>query len=334
MSKIRVAVLRGGPGHEYPVSLQTGESVLKHLPEHYHGVDILIDRNGVWHHRGVAIQPFELSKYADVAFNAMHGEYGEDGQVQRVLEQAGLPYTGSGTFASALGMNKELAKGAFRRAGLRVPVGKLVEKVGAKNKSGSEAEQELEKIINQSAREIFRTVPPPWIVKPADRGSSVGLLLAKNFEDLKRAITECFKFSDKVLIEEYIKGKEATVGVIDNFREQANYALPAIEIRRPGNQDIWTYADKYNGQTQEICPGVFTSEEKTELEKLAVLAHQALGLRHYSRSDFILSPRGIYLLETNSLPGLTSESLLPKALQAVGCNYPDFLDHIVRQALN
>lgn len=325
MSKIRVAVLRGGPGHEYPVSLQTGESVLKHLPEHYAGVDILIDKNGVWHHRGAAIAPLELSKYADVAFNAMHGEYGEDGQVQRVLEQAGLPYTGSGTFASALGMNKELTKGAFRRAGLRVPVGKLVEK---------NSEAELVDLIDSAAREVFRTVPPPWIVKPADRGSSVGLLLAKNFDDLKQAIAECFKFSDKVLVEEYIRGKEATVGVLDHFRNQSSYALPPIEIRRPGNQDIWTYADKYNGQTQEICPGVFSVEEKNELEKLAILAHQALGLRHYSRSDFILSPRGIYLLETNSLPGLTSESLLPKALQAVGCAYPDFLDHLVSLALN
>lgn len=317
--------MRGGPGHEYPVSLQTGESVLKHLPEHYHGVDILIDKNGAWHHRGVQIEPLELGKYADVAFNAMHGEYGEDGQVQRVLEQAGLPYTGSGTFASALGMNKELAKGAFRRAGLRVPVGKLVEK---------NSEAELVDLIDSAAREVFRTVPPPWIVKPADRGSSVGLLLAKNFDDLKQAIAECFKFSDKVLVEEYIKGKEATVGVLDHFRDQASYALPPIEIRRPGNQDIWTYADKYNGQTEEICPGVFTNQEKQELEKLAVLAHQALGLRHYSRSDFILSPRGIYLLETNSLPGLTSESLLPKALQAVGCSYPDFLNHLVNLALN
>lgn len=333
MSKIRVAVLRGGPGHEYPVSLQTGENVLKHLPERYHAVDILIDRNGVWHYRGAPIRPLDLNRYADVAFNAMHGEYGEDGQVQRVLEQARLPYTGSGTFASALGMNKELAKKAFRRAGLRVPAGKLVDKTGADENKTEARSEGLANVVDGAAREVFRAVPPPWIVKPADRGSSVGLFLCRNFDDLKRAIAECFKFSDKVLVEEYIRGREATVGVVERFRGKTNYALPPIEIRRPGNQDIWTYADKYNGQTAEICPGAFSSEEKTGLEKLAVLAHQALGLRHYSRSDFILSPRGIYLLETNSLPGLTGESLLPKALAAVGCDYPDFLHHLVQLAL-
>ncbi len=317
MAKIRVAVLRGGPGHEYPVSLKTGESILTHLPGHYERADILIDRDGTWHHRGLPINPLEIGQYADVVFNAMHGEYGEDGQVQQILDRTAVPYTGSGTFASSVGMNKVMAKDVFQRAGLKVPAGFLSEKQEA----------------DEAARAVFQKISPPWIVKPADRGSSVGLFFAKNFDDLVQAITECLKYSDKVLIEQYVKGKEATVGVIDHFREQDHYALPAIEIRRPGGQAVWTYADKYNGETEEICPGAFSPEEKLELERLAIEAHKALGLRHYSRSDFIISPRGIYLLETNSLPGLTNESLLPKALQAVGCDYPDFLDHVVKLAL-
>ncbi len=319
MSKLRVAVVRGGPGHEYDVSLQTGESVLKHLPEHYEARDILVDKSGTWHHGGLPFSPREISRHADVVFNAMHGEYGEDGQVQRLLDTTAVPYTGSGAYASAVGMNKEIAKDIFRKVGLRVPLGKLLRRA-----DGAAA---------TLAKQIFESIPPPWVIKPADRGSSVGLYLAKNFAELVSALEECFKYSDRVLVEEYIKGREATVGVLDHFRDQTHYALPPIEIRRPGGTDVWTYNDKYNGATEEICPGNFSQEEKRELEYLARVAHQALGMRHYSRSDFIISPRGIYLLETNSLPGLTSESLLPKALSAVGCSYPDFLDHVIQLAL-
>ncbi|MCC6290588.1 D-alanine--D-alanine ligase [Candidatus Nomurabacteria bacterium] len=320
MSRIRVAVLRGGPSAEYDVSLETGASVLKHLPEGYEGHDILIDKKGVWHYRGLPIGAQEISRYADVIWNAMHGEYGEDGQVQNVLDKTGVPYTGSKSFASALAMNKSTAKESFRRAGLKVPAGQLFDL----EREPAEA----------AATKVFQTISPPWVVKPADRGSSVGLYIAKNFTELSHAIAECFRFSGKVIVEEYIRGKEATVGVVDNFRNQKHYALPAIEIRRPAGKSVWTYDDKYNGATEEVCPGCFTNEEKKKLEELAILAHQSLGLEHYSRSDFILHPtRGIYLLETNSLPGLTSESLLPKSLAAVGCTYPEFLNHVIKLAL-
>lgn len=321
MSRIRVAVLRGGPSAEYDVSLETGASVLKHLPENYEGQDILIDKTGVWHYRGLPISAQEIGRYADVVWNAMHGEYGEDGQVQNVLDKTGVPYTGSRSFASAVAMNKVTAKESFRRAGLKVPAGKFLDL----EREPAEA----------AAAKVFQTISPPWIVKPADRGSSVGLYIAKNFTELSHAIAECFRFSGKVIVEEYIKGKEATVGVVDNFRNEEHYSLPAIEIRRPAGKSVWTYDDKYSGATEEVCPGCFTNEEKKKLEELAILAHRTLGLEHYSRSDFILHPtRGIYLLETNSLPGLTSESLLPKSLAAVGCTYPEFLDHVIRLALS
>lgn len=322
MSKIKVAVVRGGPSSEYEVSLQTGASVLRHLPERYEGHDVLIDKQGVWHHQGLPVTPLELANRVDVVWNALHGEYGEDGQIQAVLDRAGIPYTGSGSFASAVGMNKEIAKDKFRRAGLKTPWGRLLHRV----------DLAPETILAQ-AQEIFQKVSPPWVVKPADRGSSVGLYLARTFPELVEAIGQCFQHSERVLVEEYIRGREATVGVVDRFRDRDLYALPPIEIRRPGGKSIWTYDDKYNGSTEEICPGQFSEEEKRELEQLALEAHRALDLRHYSRSDFILSPRGIYILESNSLPGMTSESLLPKALSAVGCNYPDFLQHVIELAL-
>ncbi len=121
---------------------------------------------------------------------------------------------------------------------------------------------------------------------------------------------------------------------MDEFRDEEIYSLLPIEIRKPVDSAFFDFKAKYGGQSQEICPGNFTAKEKKEIQDMARLAHKALGLRHYSRSDFILHPkRGIYILETNTLPGLTSESLLPKSLQAIGCSLPDFLDHLITLAL-
>ncbi|MCE9628645.1 MAG: D-alanine--D-alanine ligase [Candidatus Vogelbacteria bacterium] len=321
MSKTRVGVLRGGVGHEYDVSLSTGAGVLKTLSrDKYEPVDLLITKNGDWHVHGVPVIPGALPKYVDVVFNALHGEFGEDGQVQKVLDTIGIPYTGSGHYASAVSINKTQTNAILKNKGLKVP----------HNISFAFDGRE----VDDYAREVFLKVSPPWIVKPADRGSSVGITVVKHFPDLADAIAKAFTVSDYVLVEEYIKGKEATCGVINNFRGQAQYALPPIEIRRPGESAFWNYDDKYSGVTQEICPGNFTAEEKKQMEDIAVMVHDYLDLRHYSRTDFILSPRGIYVLETNTLPGLTPNSTLPKALEAVGCSYSDFLDHLIVLALN
>ena len=323
MVRVRVGVLRGGKSHEYEVSLATGGSVLRYLPPAYRGHDILVDRQGVWHWNGLPIAPDQAARQVDVFFNALHGEYGEDGKVQQILDGLGVAYTGSGTAPSALGMNKIVAKEIFRRDGLRVP-SEVVFRVASESPFAAAS----------AAREVFAKVSPPWIVKPADRGSSVGLFLAKTFAQLVAALVAVKEFSRLILVEHFIRGREATGGVVDDFRGAEHYALPPIEIRRPAGKLVWDYHDKYDPATVEICPAPFPDEIKRQIEEWSVIAHQALGLRHYSRSDFILSPQGIYLLETNSLPGLTSESLLPKALAAVGCPYPQFLDHVINLALN
>ncbi|MBI2097671.1 MAG: D-alanine--D-alanine ligase [Candidatus Vogelbacteria bacterium] len=320
---MRVGVLRGGPGHEYKVSLETGQSVLRCLPEgKYESRDILIDKNGVWHLAGLPATPSRIAKQIDVFFNALHGEFGEDGQVQRILDSLAVPYTGSGLAASALAMNKQRAKELFRQAGLRVPLGLTI---------APSAGRRFDPAV--ASRQVFQRVSPPWVVKPVDRGSSVGLYFARTVWELAEALAAASAYSDTLLVEHHLRGREATVGIVDNFRGQDNYVLPIVEIRKPGRKPVWTYDDKYSGETEEICPAAFSEAEKQEMERMAVAAHRALGLRHYSRSDFILTSHGVYLLETNSLPGLTTESLLPKALAAVGCAYADFLDHVITLAV-
>lgn len=318
MSKIRVGILRGGPSSEYEVSLKTGSSVLKHLPEHYHKEDILITRDGVWHLRGEPVNPHNLINHLDVAFLCLHGEYGEDGQVQKILETIGLPYTGSGSLASAIGMSKVHSKNHLAPHGI-----KMARHIYVTNKDN----------LVDKAKEIFFKFAPPYIVKPNDRGSSVGLFLVKNTHELSSKIKECLEYSDSVLVEEFIRGKEASCGVVEKMRGEKIYSLMPVEIRPPKEKKVFDYEAKYSGISEEICPGNFSETEKRELMRLASLAHKHLGLKHYSRSDFIVSPRGVYYLETNTLPGLTNESLLPKELRAVGITYAEFLDHLIRLAL-
>lgn len=320
MSKIHVGVLRGGPSSEYDVSLKTGGAVLRFLPnDKYEPHDILITKEGEWHLNGMLSSPERVGRSVDVVFNALHGEYGEDGTVQTILDNLNLPYTGSGRLPSALAMNKPLANEILRKAGFRVPAFVLVEE---------HDEPEL------AAQQVFLKISPPWVVKPADRGSSVGLSFVRTFSNLAGAIKRAADYSKRVLVEQFVKGREATVGVVEGLRGERHYVLPPIEIKTPGNKPVWEYDDKYSGATLELCPGPFCDEDKARLSELASLAHQTLGLRHYSRTDFIVTPRGPYLLEVNTLPGMTNESLMPKALEAVGVRYPDFLDHLVTLALH
>ena len=311
-------MLRGGPSLEHEVSLKTGESVLRNLPAKYSAKDIFISKEGEWHLDGKPAHHDRIFRQIDVVFNALHGEYGEDGKVQQLLEAFGVPYTGSGVITSALGMNKILARQAFKSAGLKVPFG---------------FELVLEKELAETAKDIFKKMPPPWVIKYPSGGSSVGVSIARNFDDLEGALEKVSSFSSKILVEEYIRGREATCGVIDKFRNQKYYALPIVEIIPPAQNGFFNYEAKYGGQTRELCPSNFDMPTKRAIETMAITAHNAIGGRHYSRSDFIVSERGIYILEINTLPGLTAESLLPKALNAVGSSHKEFLEHLITLAL-
>ncbi|NQV93206.1 D-alanine--D-alanine ligase [Candidatus Kaiserbacteria bacterium] len=320
MSKLRVGVLRGGPSSEYDISLKTGGHVLQNLsPEMYIPQDIFISRDGMWHMRGFETPPEKVLKNVDVVFNALHGEYGEDGSVQRILDAFQVPYTGSGTLASKLAMNKPSVKGIVSNAGIRTPLHKIIERT-----------PDIEAVIT----EIFRTFPQPVVIKPLDKGSSEGVVFAGSYQELIDGITKSLEEFSSVLIEEFIKGKEVTSGVIEDFRGEDRYTLLPIEIVLPYGKTCFDYDAKYNGESELHCPGSLTAEEKLLIRDATRTVHDALGLRHYSRSDFIVTPRGVYFLEANTLPGLTEGSLVPHALNEVGCSFPEFLDHLISLAVN
>ncbi|MFA6006224.1 MAG: ATP-grasp domain-containing protein [Candidatus Paceibacterota bacterium] len=298
MQKINVGVLRGGPSSEYDISLKTGQRILQELPEAYDARDILLTKSGGWHIDGVETTPAKLHGRVDVIFNATHGQYGEDGKVQQLLDSFSIPYTGSGPLASALAMNKFLAKERFKKMGIKTPHGLTL--------TLSEGEGNWDENLSL---EIFRKIAPSWVVKPISAGSSKGMTIVKQTKDLPEAIREARKHGNQVLVEEFIRGQEVTCGVIDNFRGQKHYSLIPISTRQ------------------------LSTIEKKAIQDMAVRIHETLGLKHYSETDFIISPRGIYVLETNSQPALHHEALFPKALEAIGSSYPAFLKHVIDMAI-
>lgn len=311
--------MRGGPSSEFEVSLQTGLNVLRSLPARFSGLDIFISPEGQWHMGGRVVSPERVLPHADVIFNALHGEYGEDGRIQRLLSDFGVPYTGSDALGSAIAMNKALAKKLLKnKLELKMPEDVAV---GA------------DEPVSESVEKIFRLMSPPYMVKPIALGSSVGIKKADTIPALAAALGEILERQKSALVEEFIFGREATCGVVEGLRGQEIYALPPVEISPPSDRPFFDYEAKYGGRSREVCPGCFDAGDKEEIQRLSSAVHGALGLRHYSRSDFIVSPKGIYFLEVNTLPGLTDESLFPKSLEAVGVSMPEFVEHVVELAL-
>lgn len=314
-----VGVLRGGPSREHEISLKTGAAMLANLPgERFTTHDIYIDREGQWHDRGRETTPERALRQIDVALVGLHGEYGEDGEVQKVLERFGVPYTGADSFGSYLAQHKLMSKVRAQEAGFLTPEFRHVARL-----------EDSEEIVS----DVIRSFHQPVVVKPVGWGSSVGVSIVGGYAPVLAAVQELFSLgAPSILIEEYIRGRETTVGVVENLRGEVLYSLPTIEIIPP-EADFFSYGAKYSGETREVCPGNFSRVTTEELQHIAKAMHRTLGLRHYSRSDFIVAPKGVYYLETNTLPGLTQESLLPKALAAVGVSFPDFLSHVVGLAL-
>jgi len=303
--KLRVAVLMGGNSPEYDISLMSGKEVLENLPSKYIGIPIVIPKYGNQWLKKL------LKADADVCFIAMHGTFGEDGKIQGMLDTLGIKYTGSEVAASAVGMDKILFRKIMKAENLPIPKYLVVNK---KNKK-----------IN-----LNLLGNPPYFVKPSNQGSSVGASIVKKRGDLRKALNLAFKFSDKVLIDEYVKGVEVTCVVLGN--EDAT-ALPVIEII-PQKGDFFDYKSKYaKSGALEIVPARISKNLIKAVQELSLKVHKTIGAKGFSRTDLILKENGDpVILEINTIPGLTPMSLLPKAAGAVGISYSNLLERIIKYA--
>ena len=242
-------------------------------------------------------------KEADVVFLGLHGGYGEDGSVQAFLDMAGIRYTGSGHLASALAMDKDLSKHLFRRAGVQTANWVMARK-------------------DEPSEELLGKLGLPVIVKPSKQGSTVGLSVVKRREELQAAVTEAFKYDDEVMIEQFVPGRELTVGIL------GDEALPVGEIIP--KHEIYDYECKYTpGMAEEVFPAQIPTDKAREAQDLARRAFQALKLRGCARIDFRMTEDGsLFCLEANTLPGMTGTSLIPQAAAAAGISFPELCERI------
>lgn len=319
-SKLKVAVLMGGPSHEHEVSLKTGRQVVENLnKDKYRIFPIYISKEGNWFFEDKMVSREVILSDIDIAFIAMHGEFGEDGKIQAILEQYGKPYTGSGRFASQLAIDKYQSKLIFKNNSLSTPKAALI-KYGEKGFL-----QKFEGVSKNG----------PWFVKPASRGSSVGASLVKEKNDIFEAVQKAFSCDEQVLVEEYVNGREFTCGILENYNDKKYFALPITEIIPKNEHSFFDYDAKYTKDaTREITPAEISMELSNTIQAKAVAAHTVLNCEGYSRSDFIVTPENkIYILELNTLPGMTETSLLPQAAKSAGIEFSELLDKIIHNGL-
>ncbi|MDB5187647.1 MAG: D-alanyl-alanine synthetase D-alanine-D-alanine ligase [Candidatus Kaiserbacteria bacterium] len=320
--KINVAVLRGGPSSEYALSLKTGAEYLRSLPEDQYTVrDIFIDMEGVWHSRGIPTTPVQALAQSDVVLNALHGGMGEDGTVSRFLEQQGIAYAGSRAPAAALAHNKIRAREALRAADIMTPQG-MPFALSDDIDTGTMAMQ------------VFETFAPPYVVKPVSEGHSTGVRYVATIRDLPDAIGDVLDAYGAALVEEYINGEQVHASVLENFRNQDVYVFPIAQQNIPKQSRVLLPSHYSENSIEHVVPTKFTHDNKSEMENIARQVHAVLGMQHMSQVDMIKSPRGVYVLEADSVPALHSASATPKMLESVGVSVSDYAQHLIKLAMN
>ena len=300
---LKIAVALGGPGSEHDVSMESGRAVMKALTDAGCDVQELV----------VTDASIEVPEGIDVVFNTIHGTFGEDGVMQKLLEDQGVAYTGGGSVSSALAFDKVLSKERFIAEGVPTPASEIVD-----------------------CTESFKMpqMALPYVVKPPREGSSVGVSICNTQEEAEEAMREAVKYSNDVLVEQLVVGEELTVGVLDGE------VLPVVHIIPDGGK--YDMATKYpalygtgENKTQYHCPAGFSDEVTKAIQDAALAAHQSLGVEVYSRVDVLLDKdEKPYVLEANTIPGMTASSLLPKSAGAAGYEFAELCMKIIDLSMN
>lgn len=296
----KIAVLSGGPSCEREISLISGSAVSQALSSK--GFQVLsLDPSDT-----DFVSTLKKEKIS-LVFLALHGTFGEDGQIQQILDREGISYAGSGAVASDLAFHKDKAQKIFKENGILIPTHQVLEKNNWKNQTIA--------------------INGPWVVKPSAAGSSVGVSIVSLLNELTSACEEAFKYSQRVLVEQYIPGRELTVGIL------GDQALPIIEVG--ASKKFYDFEAKYqSNQTSYIVPAILEQATAKLVTETALLAYQALGCQVMGRADLILGKDGrVYVLELNTIPGFTPKSLLPKAAKAMGVDFPDLCVRILELSL-
>jgi len=314
MKKIKIAILMGGPSSEHEISLKSGMNVYHNLPDKYLKIPIVIDKNLFWHIDGKKYSQRKAikllkEKKIDLVFLTLHGKYGEDGKIQRILNKAKIKFTGSEEKASKIGIDKLKTYSVLKKHKILFP-----ETYTA----------------NEFIKKFKYNFPFPIVIKPNDGGSSIGVSILKkdlNKKNFLKALNYAKKYSRKIIVQRYIEGLEVTCGVLGSRPLEPTLILPQ-------KRDFFDYFSKYSpNATKEITPAPLEKKIIKKIKKTAIKVHKIIGCKHFSRTDMILSNNKIYVLEINTIPGLTKTSLLPQQAKAKGIDFSLFLDKIIKLAL-
>lgn len=307
MKKIRLALLAGGISSERSVSLNSGNQVFEALDKDKYDILRYDPKTDL---KQLVMDAPDL----DAALIILHGPFGEDGTVQGLLDLLDIPYQGAGVLGSAVAMNKLLSKRLYQKADIPTP--------------------DFCSLTANDAVDIpqlIRDLRLPLVVKPTCAGSSVGMTIVKKEADMDRAIQEGFAHDDTLIVESYISGVELTCGVLGNDDPTA---LPVIEIIPGQGHEYFDFNAKYvAGETEEICPARIDADLTRRVQELAVRSHQALFLKGYSRTDMILAGNDLFVLETNTIPGMTATSLYPQSAAEAGYSFSRLLDTLIQLAM-
>ena len=303
MEKLTLALISGGISSEREVSLSSGDQVYEALDKSRYDIRRYDPKSDL-------LRLVQDAPVIDAALIILHGPYGEDGTIQGMLDLLGIPYQGAGVLGSAVAMNKLVSKQLYERAGIPVP-----------------AYIVLERHDTDVAGTTVERLGLPLVVKPTSGGSSIGMSIVRKIGELTPALEKGFDLDDTLILEEFIEGTELTVGVLGNRRLEA---LPVIEIIPDERYDFFDYEAKYTaGATREICPAPIADSLAQKVQSYAMMAHRALFLDGYSRTDMITGKKGVFVLETNTIPGMTATSLYPQSAAAAGMSFSRLLDRLV-----
>jgi D-alanine-D-alanine ligase len=303
VKRLRVALIAGGISGEREISIKSGDAVEKALDPKKYEVKRYDPRDDL----GLLLKN---SGNTDLALILLHGRYGEDGSMQGLLDLLGISYVGSGILGSALAMNKRIAKSVLRTEGLLVADDVLLHK-----KEPYALDQILERLGAST------------VVKPASEGSSIGVTICHSKEELLKGIEAAFHHDEDILVERFLDGKELTCCVLGNTSLEA---LPVIEIVPNPKYAFFDYQAKYTpGATHEICPARISRAQTEEVQSCAMRAHRSLQCRDWSRTDMILCENKVYVLETNTIPGMTETSLVPLAAKTAGMTFSQLVDRLI-----
>ena len=307
MKKLRIALLSGGISSERDVSLNSGRQVFEALDKTRYDIVLYDPQSDL-------PDLVANADNIDAALVILHGPFGEDGTIQGLLDLLGIPYQGAGVLGSAVAMNKLAAKRLYEQADLKIPPYCIVRHGPIPELGG-----------------CVQHLGLPIVVKPVVGGSSIGMSIAHSEKELLTAVEEAFKFDKQVLLEKYLKGIEVTGGVLGNDDPEA---LPLIEIVPGEGHAFFNYKAKYTaGETEEICPARISESMTDKAQACAIRAHEALFCRGYSRTDMIIHQDEIYVLETNTIPGMTATSLFPQAAAKAGMDFTRLLDRLIALSL-